>query len=178
MYNKIIIAIGFIILIVNGCSKSGLNQDDNLSEKYYLKATIDGRKLNYRMVNFQGDLNKDGFEYIVIGGREGSSINNQSTVDSPGLDFEISRPSGNISVGTYSTISEEDMVARYFIQTPAGTSLYDTNLAKDLFVVKIDAISKQGITGSFYGTLRNQSGKTINVANGDFKLPYEEIINP
>ena len=178
MSYKIIIVIGYVLLIISSCTKRDKNQEKNESGKYYLKATIDGRKLNYHMVNFQGDWNVNRFEYIVIGGREGSSINNQSTVDSPGLDFEISRPSGNISVGTYSTISEEDMVARYFIQTPAGTSLYDTNLAKDLFVVKIDAISKQGITGSFYGTLRNQSGKTINVANGDFKLPYEEIINP
>ncbi|MDQ1165484.1 hypothetical protein [Flavobacterium sp. SORGH_AS_0622] len=71
------------------------------------------------------------------------------------------------------------MVARYAIQTPNGTILYNTRTADDIFTVKIESISKSGIKGTFSGKVRNmESGAVINITDGSFNLPYMDIVNP
>lgn len=163
------------LLALTGCSKK--ETGGGPAGDYYFKATLDGRKINYHSVNFQGGGEDGRWEHIVVGGVESTPPANGSP-GPPGLDFEIWRLGGNIGPGSYSTPVEEGMIARYFIQTENGTLLYNTSWGDDVFVLKIEAISKQGIKGSFSGTLRNQAGKTVSVTDGSFNLPYEDIVNP
>jgi hypothetical protein len=56
--------------------------------------------------------------------------------------------------------------------------LYNTSNARDVFTVKIDAISKDGIKGTFSGTLTNSAGASLSVKEGSFNLPYDQLVNP
>jgi len=176
--NKILVCLALVFLFLSGCSKKdsgggGTEQLDN----YYFKATLDGRKINFRAANFQGGGNDDRWEHIVVGGFEGPWVPGD-LIGPPGLSFEIWRLGGNIGTGAYSTPEEEKMTAKYNIQTANGTIIYNTYWADDKFNLKIDAISKKGINGSFSGTVRNEDGKAVKITEGSFNLPYEDLINP
>jgi len=176
--NMIIVSLTLIFLFVTGCSKKdaeggGTEQSDD----YYFKATLNGRKINYRAANFQGGGNDDRWEHIVVGGFEGPWVPGD-LIGPPGLSFEIWRLGGNIGTGSYSTPAEEKMTAKYNIQTANGTIIYNTSWADDIFNLKIDEISKKGIKGSFSGTVRNEEGTAVKITEGSFNLPYEDLINP
>ncbi|BAV06449.1 hypothetical protein FLA_2468 [Filimonas lacunae] len=70
------------------------------------------------------------------------------------------------------------MIARYAVQQPDGTLLYNTANSNDVFTVKIEAISQEGIKGTFSGTVRNLAGQAISITDGSFNLPYQTLINP
>ncbi|WPQ62051.1 hypothetical protein SIO70_27190 [Chitinophaga sancti] len=165
-----------VSLAFSSCSKNDEDGSDSSSD-YYFIAAIDGRKVNFHTVNFQGGGNDNRWEHIVVGGYETSYPTSGQPVP-PSLDFEIWRLEGNITVGTYSTPVEEKMIARYAVQTSEGTLLYNTSFANDVFTLKIEAISKQGIKGTFSGTVRNMAGVAICISDGSFNLPYETIVNP
>ncbi|MFC1223350.1 hypothetical protein ACFE6N_06040 [Pedobacter sp. BG31] len=169
-----ILCLIMIITCLSACSK----KDDGVGETtgdYYLRAKVGGKAINFYKVNFQGGGNDNRFEHIVIGGHETSYP--ASGPVSPSLDFEIWKIGGNITPGTYATPAE-NMIARYAIQKSDGTLLYNTSYGDDVFTVKIEAISKTGIKGTFSGTVRNLAGEAISITDGTFNLPYETIINP
>lgn len=146
--------------------------------QYYFRASLDGRKVDFYNVNFQGGGNDNRFEQIVIGGYEAPfpKIGQQLP---PSLDFEIWKLGGDITAGTYSTPADQEMVARYAVQRPEGTILYSTRTADDIFTVKIESISKSSIKGTFSGKVRNlDSGQAIAITEGVFNLPYLDIVNP
>jgi len=171
------VCLALIILLLTGCDKKEAGRGAEQSDDYYFKATLGGRKIVYRAANFQGGGNDDRCEHIVVGGFEGPWIPGDP-IGPDGLSFEIWRLGGNIGPGQYSTPAEKNMTAKYTIQTEGGTIIYNTYWADDLFNLKIDAISKQGIKGSFSGTVRNQEGKAVSITEGSFNLPYEDLINP
>lgn len=163
-----------ITICLSACSK----EDDGAgapSGDYYFRAKIGGKAINFHSVNFQGGGNDNRFEQIVIGGHEASDP--PSGPVSPSFDFEIWRVGGNITAGTYTTPGE-NMIARYAIQKSDGTLIYNTSYGDDVFTVKIEAISKTGIKGTFSGTVRSLAGEAISITDGTFNLPYETIINP
>ncbi|MEH3112480.1 hypothetical protein [Pedobacter terrae] len=163
-----------IAICLSSCSKN----DDGGSAPtgdYYLRAKVGGKAINFYKVNFQGGGDDNRFEHIVIGGHETSYP--ASGPVSPSLDFEIWKVGGNITPGTYATPGE-NMIARYAIQKSDGTLLYNTAYSDDVFTVKIEAISKTGIKGTFSGTVRSLAGEAISITEGTFNLPYETIINP
>lgn len=167
-----------IILLFSACSSDDGGSDENKSD-YYFRASVGGRKIDFRTAKFQGGGNDDRFEMIVVGGFDGPHPTKTGEVMPPSLDFEIWRVGGNITAGTYSTPAELEMMGRYAIQTKDGTILYNTAIGDDLFTVKIESISKKGIKGTFEGTVRNvSSGETISITEGTFNLPYDEIVNP
>lgn len=146
--------------------------------EYYFRASLNGRKVDFYNVNFQGGGNDNRFEQIVIGGYEAPFPKIGEPLP-PSLDFEIWKLGGDIKTGTYATPTDEEMVARYAIQTPNGTILYSTRTADDIFTVKIESISKMGIKGTFAGKVRNlDSAQAIDITEGTFNLPYLEIVNP
>ena len=166
------------ILLFSACSSDDGGSDENKSD-YYFRASVGGRKIDFRTAKFQGGGNDDRFEMIVVGGFDGPHPTKTGEVIPPSLDFEIWRVGGNITAGTYSTPAELEMMGRYAIQTKDGTILYNTAIGDDLFTVKIESISKKGIKGTFEGTVRNvSSGETISITEGTFNLPYDEIVNP
>nr|WP_294782647.1 hypothetical protein [uncultured Flavobacterium sp.] len=174
---KQLLYVSFTVLMLSSCSGSDSESDNNTSD-YYFKATLDGRKINFHTVNFQGGGNDDRFEHIVLGGFE-TPYPTTGGIAPPSLDFEIWKLGGNITTGTYATPAEEGMIARYAVQTSNGTILYNTSNADDIFTVKIEAISKNGIKGTFSGKVRNlDSGKVIEITEGSFNLPYKDIVNP
>ncbi|MBB4802612.1 hypothetical protein HNP37_002687 [Flavobacterium nitrogenifigens] len=158
------------------------SSDDGGSDKtsdYYFKASLDGKKINFYNVNFQGGGNDNRFEHIVVAGFEAPYPTKIGEQLPPSLDFEIWRTGGDIKAGTYTTPQEPEMIARYAVQTANGTVVYNTSAADDIFTVKIESISKNGIKGTFSGKVRNlDSGKAIEIKEGTFNLPYEEIVNP
>ncbi|WP_426328364.1 hypothetical protein [Pedobacter sp. R-06] len=164
-----------IAICISACSK-----DDEgggaVPGDYYFRAKVGTKEINFHTVNFQGSGNDDRFEHIVVGGYETSYP--LSGPVPPSLDFEIWRLGGNIGVGTYATPAENKMIARYAIQKPEGTLLYNTSFADDVFTLKIEAISKSGIRGTFSGTVRNMAGEAISITGGTFNLPYQTVINP
>lgn len=175
---KKLLCVCMLALFFCGCSGGDDEPEANTAE-YYFKATLDGRKINFYTVNFQGGGNDNRFEQIVIGGSEAPYPTKAGELPSPSLDFEIWKLGGNITAGTYSTPAEPGMVARYAVQTPNGTILYNTRTADDVFTVKIESISKTGIKGTFSGMVRNlDTGKAIEITDGIFNLPYEDIVNP
>ncbi|MFH7015555.1 hypothetical protein [Flavobacterium sp. FlaQc-47] len=177
---KFFFCITIIFLGLTACSKDdGGGSDASTSKDYYFKASLDGRKIDFRVVKFQGGGNDNRFEQIVVGGYETSFPTTSGATLPPSLDFEIWNLGGNITAGTYTTPSELVMIARYAIQTKNGTLLYNTSYSDDLFTVKIEKISKEeGIKGIFSGTVRNFEGAPISVTDGSFNLPYDKLINP
>ncbi|WP_406826947.1 hypothetical protein [Pedobacter sp. KACC 23697] len=176
LFSHILSVLYFIMIIMclSACSKN----DDGGGEPtgdYYFRAKIGGKAINFHSVNFQGGGNDNRFEHIVIGGHESSYP--ASGPVSPSFDFEIWKIGGNITTGTYSTPGE-NMIARYAIQKSDGTLIYNTSYGDDVFTVKVEAISKTGIKGTFSGTVRNLAGEAISITDGTFNLPYETIINP
>ncbi|GAA0886458.1 hypothetical protein GCM10009120_50570 [Sphingobacterium siyangense subsp. cladoniae] len=165
-----------ISLTFSACSKDEDGGND-VSTDYYFRAAIDGRKVDFHTVNFQGGGNDNRWEHIVVGGYETSYPASGQPIP-PSLDFEIWKLGGNIAEGTYSTPAEEKMIARYAVQTSDGTLLYNTSFANDVFTLKIESIGKQGIKGTFSGTVRNMAGTAISITDGSFNLPYQTIINP
>ena len=166
------------IILFSACSSDDGGSDENKSD-YYFRASVAGRKIDFRTAKFQGGGNDDRFEMIVVGGFDGPHPTKVGEQLPPSLDFEIWRVGGNITAGTYSTPAELEMMGRYAIQTKDGTILYNTAIGDDLFTVKIESISKKGIKGTFEGTVRNvSSGETISITEGTFNLPYDEIVNP
>ncbi|MFW0718314.1 hypothetical protein [Pedobacter sp. N23S346] len=165
-----------MLFSLGGCKKDGGGGAEE-AKNYFFKATVGGKEINYYSVNFQGGGNDDRWEHIVVGGFESSLLSNTNP-GPPGLDFEIWKQGGNIGVGTYSTPAEMGMIARYYIQTDKGTLIWNTSWADDVFTVKIEEISKQGIKGTFSGTVRNQAGQAISITNGSFNLPYNDLVNP
>ena len=166
----------FFLISLGGCKKDSDGGAEEAKD-YFFKATVGGKEINYYSVNFQGGGNDDRWEHIVIGGSESSLLNNPKQLP-PRLDFEIWKQGGNIGVGTYSTPSEPLMIARYVVQTDQGSLIWNTSWADDVFTVKIEAISKQGIKGTFSGTVRNQAGQAVSITNGSFNLPYKDLVNP
>ncbi|WP_146194602.1 hypothetical protein [Flavobacterium crocinum] len=166
-----------LTLLFFGCSSDD-NGSDNSGSDYFFKATLDGRKIDFYDVNFQGGGNDNRFEHITVGGFEEPYPNKVGELIPPSLDFEIWRTGGDIKAGTYSTPTEPEMVARYAVQTTNGTIVYSTSTADDVFTLKIESISKNGIKGTFSGKVRNlDSGVAIEITEGTFNLPYEDIIN-
>ncbi|WP_343521962.1 hypothetical protein [Pedobacter sp.] len=163
-----------IALCLSACSKD--EGGDVAAGDFYLRATVGRKEVNFHNVNFQGGGNDSRFEHIVVGGYETSYP--LSGPIPPSLDFEIWRLGGNITAGTYATPAENKMIARYAIQKPEGTLLYNTSFADDVFTLKIEAISKSGIKGTFSGTVRNMAGEAISITDGTFNLPYQTVINP
>ena len=164
-----------ITLSLSACKKD--ESGGVASGDYYFSAKLDGRKVVFHAVNFQGSGADARFEHIVVGGYETSYPTSGGAVP-PSLDFEIWRPGGNITTGSYATPAEPKMIARYAVQKSDGTLLYNTSFANDLFTLKIESISKTGIKGTFSGTLRNRTEEPISVSEGSFNLPYETIVNP
>ncbi len=148
------------------------------AQNYYFRANVGGKKIDFHTVNFQGGGNDDRWEQIVIGGYETSYPTTQGAQVPPSLDFEIWRLGGNIGPGTYATPAEQEMIARYAIQTKDGTQVYNTSNGDDVFTVNIETISKKGIKGTFSGTVRDINGNAISITEGVFDLPYETIVNP
>jgi hypothetical protein len=161
-----------LLLVLMGCAK----KDDITTKDYYLKATINGKKINFKMASYQLGGDKGSIEFITIGGTEGSTPTDAASAN--GFTFEIWRAGGSLSAGTYDVRTEEDMYAVYYIQSKNGTIEYDATWANDAFIVEIDVVSKTNIRGSFFGTLRNELGQTISITEGAFHLPNEVIINP
>lgn len=128
------------------------------------------------MASYQLGGDKGSIEFVTIGGTESS--NPTDGVLANGFTFEIWRAGGSLNTGTYDVRTEEDMYVVYYLQSKNRTIEYDATWANDPFIVKIDAISKTNIKGSFSGTLRNELGQTISVTEGAFHLPNEVIINP
>lgn len=164
-----------ITLGLSACSKDDGGGPG--TKDYYFKASLNGRAINFHTVNFQGGGDDNRWEHIVIGGYETSYPTSGGSIP-PSLDFEIWKSGGNISAGTYATPAEEGMIARYAVQTADGTLLYNTSNADDIFTVKIEKISKEGIKGTFTGTVRSMAGASISVTDGSFNLPYETLVNP
>lgn len=163
---------GFIMF---SCSRPNDEPEDR--QGYYFRAGVDGRKVDFHSVIFQGGGNDNRWEHIVAGGHE-QSLPADGSLPSPSLDFEIWKQGSGIKPGTYATPAEEGMIARYAVQTSSETLLYNTSFADDVFEVQIEAISKEGIKGTFSGKLRSAEGKAIQVTEGSFNLPYDTIINP
>ncbi len=167
-----------LILLCMGLSSCSNNDEvSDHSEDYYFRASLDNRKVDFHSVIFQGGRNDNRWEHIVIGGNEKSSPTDGS-LPSPSLDFEIWKQGGDIKAGTYATPEEQGMIARYAVQTNNGTLLYNTSTANDVFTVHIEAISKDGIKGTFSGKVRSMEGNVINITEGSFNLPYDKMINP
>jgi len=164
-----------IALSLSACKKDGGGGE--LTGDYYFSARLDGRKIDFHTVNFQGSGADGRFEHIVVGGYETSYPTSGGPVP-PSLDFEIWKLGGNITPGSYATPAEQKMIARYAVQKSDGTLLYNTSFANDIFTLKIESISKTGIKGTFSGTLRNMAGQSISVSEGSFNLPYKTIVNP
>lgn len=165
------------VLLFSACSSD--SGSDNSESDYYFKAALDGRDVSFYMVNFQGGGNDSRFEMINVGGFEKPFPSKAGELAPPSLDFEIWKIGGDITPGTYSTPQEPEMVARYAVQTAEGTILYSTRTADDIFTVKIESISKSGIKGTFSGKVRNMdTGKVLEITQGRFNLPYEDIVNP
>lgn len=164
-------------VLFSACS-SDKDRAPKAESEYYFRASLNGRKVEFYNVNFQGGGNDNRFEQIVIGGYEAPFPKIGEPLP-PSLDFEIWKLGGDIKAGTYSTPADEEMVARYAVQTPNGTILYSTRTADDIFTVKIESISKSGIKGTFSGKVRNlDSGQAIAITEGAFNLPYLDIVNP
>lgn len=177
-FAKQLFQIFFLALVLVSCSSDD-NGSDNSGSDYYFRATLDGRKIDFYDVNFQGSGNDNRFEHITVGGFEAPYPTKVGEQIPPSLDFEIWRIGGDIKAGTYSTPAESEMIARYTIQTANGTIVYNTSTADDIFTLKIESISKNGIKGTFSGKVRNlYSGKAIEITEGTFNLPYEDIISP
>lgn len=176
-FTKQLFHVFFLALVLVSCSSDD-NGSDNSGSDYYFRASLDGRKVDFYDVNFQGGGNDNRFEHIVVGGFEAPYPTKVGELIPPSLDFEIWRTGGDIKAGTYSTPTEPEMVARYAIQTTNGTIVYSTRTADDVFTLKIESISKNGIKGTFSGKVRNlDSGVAIEITEGTFNLPYEDIIN-
>ena len=173
---SVFLYLAVITLSISACKKDN-GGGTNAANDYYFKASLDGRKINFHTVNFQGGGNDNRWEHIVIGGYETSYPASGGDVP-PSLDFEIWRLGGNITAGTYVTPAEPEMIARYAVQQPDGTLLYNTSYSDDVFTVKIEAISKDGIKGTLSGTVRSMAGQAIIITDGSFNLPYQTLINP
>lgn len=171
---QIFLAAIFLLALI-GCSKGG--NDTKPSNEYYLRATVGEKKIDFHMANFQLGESNGKITYVTVGGVE-TSPPSDGTLPPSGFDFSIWKLNGDITLGTYLTNIEEDMSATYFIYANKRQIFYDTISANDVFAVKIDAISKKGIKGSFSGTVRNETGEAIKVTDGYFNLPYQTIINP
>ena len=163
-------------IVFSACSGDGGGSD--ATSDYYFKATLDGRKVDFYNVKFQGGGNDNRFEQIVVGGEENPSATKPGEMARTTFDFEIWKLGGNITAGTYATPADEGMMARYSVLTPNGYTLYNTIAADDIFTVKIESISTSGIKGTFSGKVRSfDTGAAITVTEGTFNLPYNEIIN-
>ncbi|MCP2025263.1 hypothetical protein L1276_000403 [Flavobacterium sp. HSC-32F16] len=177
IFVKQLFCILVLALLFSACSGDD-NGSDKAASGYYFRASLDGRKIDFYTVNFQGGGNDNRFEQIVIGGYE-TPFPKIGELAPPSLDFEIWKLGGDIKPGTYSTPADEGMAARYAVQTANGTILYSTRTADDIFTVKIESISKSGIKGTFSGKVRNgDSGTAIEITEGTFNLPYLDIVNP
>lgn len=170
-----------LYLVMAACSITACSKDDgggdSPSSKYYFKATVGGRKIDFHSVIFQGGGNDDKWEHIVVGGVETSYSTSGGPLP-PSLDFEIWRLGSNIGPGAYVNPVEPNMIARYAIQHPDGSQVYNTSYSDDAFTVNIEAISKSGIKGTFSGTVRSLAGEAISITEGSFDLPYETLVNP
>ena len=170
----------FLLLILLSMGASSCSSGDDISDhpqNYYFRASLDNRKVDFHSVIFQGSGNDNRWEHIVVGGNEKSTPTDGS-LPSPSLDFEIWRQGGDIKAGTYTTPAEQGMIARYAVQTNNGTLIYNTSVADDVFTLHIESIGKDGIKGTFSGKVRSMEGQVIDVTEGSFNLPYNEIINP
>lgn len=157
-----------LVFGISSCSKSDDPKPDNSG--YHFTATIGGKKVVMHNAKFQGGGNDGRWEHVVVSGSETTSVT------SPSLDFEIWRLGGDITPGTYVTPAETGMISRYAVQLSGGTLVY--NSQHDVFTVKIDAISKDGIKGTMTGTLRSDGGESISITDGEFNLPYDVLVNP
>lgn len=176
--NKAFFCLVLMSFIFSACSKK--NSGSNASQpsgEYYFKATLNGTPKDFHTVKFQGGGNDNRWEHIVVGGYEASVTTNSAAL-SPSLDFEIWKIGGNINAGTYVTTTEPQMISRYAVQTGNTTMLYNTINASGVFTVKIAAISKDGIKGTFSGNLTNSAGASLSVKEGSFNLPYDQLVNP
>ncbi|RFZ90979.1 hypothetical protein D0C36_18715 [Mucilaginibacter conchicola] len=159
-------------IMLSACSKKN-DGGASPSGNYYFRATLNGTQKEFRSMKFQGGGNDNRWEHIVVGAYETPSTGAGPL--SPSLDFEIWRLGGEIGTGSFSTATEKEMISRYAIQTDNGTLLYNTS--KTNLTVNIEVISKEaGIRGTFAGTLANSAGETIEVKNGQFNLPYDELV--
>jgi hypothetical protein len=174
--SKICLCLALVSLTFSACSKkNSAGKAPQTSGEYYFSAKLNGTSKDFHTVKFQGGGNDNRWEHVVVGGNEAPL--SSSTALSPALDFEIWRMGGNIGTGTYVTTTEPEMISRYAVQTSNGTVLYNNINARDVFTVKIDAISKDGIKGTFSGTLTNSAGVSIIITDGSFNLPYNKLVN-
>lgn len=169
--------LALVSLTLQGCSRKHTAEGSGNSGDYYFRATLGGSKKDFHLLKFQGGDADGPWQHIVVGGAEVFTAGTNGDTGR-NLNFEIFRTGGNITPGSYSTLEEKQMIARYAIQKSGGTVLYNTVNGPDNFILKIDAISGDGIRGTFSGTLRNDAGVAISVTDGSFNLPYDQMVNP
>lgn len=172
---KVLFYLVMASLMISACSKD--DGGGKPSGDYYFRATLDGVKKEFYTVNFQGGGEDGTWEHVVVGGYEARYPTNGGPVP-PSLDFEIWRTGGSIVPGTYNSPADPGIISRYAVQTDNGTLLYNNVYNDDKYTIKIEAISMDGIKGTFSGTLRTLEGKAITVTDGSFNLPFEELVNP
>lgn len=182
-FRKITGLFGVLVCVfVAFVSFSACSKDDDggpgKSDDYYFKATFNGKAFDFtHTAKFQGGGNDGRWEHIVLGGYEAKFPTDGSQLP-PSYDIELWRVGGNIGVGKYESALEKEMISRYAIQTNNGTLLYNTLQDGDNFILNIESISDKGIRGTFGGTIRNDAGAAIEVKDGSFNLPYDELVNP
>lgn len=93
-----------VLLFAVGCSKK--KEDKTVLSNYYFRATFDGKEVKFSSANFQGNEVDGGWQHMVIGAVERTSV---SSFPPPSFDFEIWRIGGNITKDGYSTTTEPDM---------------------------------------------------------------------
>lgn len=185
----------WIVLVVVfaffGCSKD--DNDGGAGNKYYFKAKVNNEPYNFlHTAQFQGGGNDNKWQHIVIHGYVSDYDSFKPLEESPhGFGFDLWNEGGDFPPGTYTqngggSYDNEDPLTysidmEYHIQTAdQGTIQYDARETEDFTLTIIEVSKSKGVKGTFKGTISNEDN--INdkkvITDGEFYLPFEELVNP
>lgn len=178
----------FAALAFAGCTKD--DENNGPDNGYYFKAKVNGQQYDFlHDAIFQGGGNDNKMQHVGVYGYAAKPIE-----QSPhGFGFDLWNEGGDFLPGTYTQnggagggIDYEDPESysvdmEYHIQTADhGTVQYDARETGD-FTLKILEISRSGgIKGTFEGVITNENdfSDQMEITEGEFYLPHEEIVNP
>ena len=180
---KFLLGIFFLFSMLN-CG--GGSSDDDVDQKYYFKAKLNGTEIDFlHSAKLQGGGNDNRFEHITLSGYDKKLPNSSNLNDvPPAFGIEIWNMGGNIGSGTYSQAgnpTDNNTPASYSLSGeyhPTPFIQYDAKVTQD-FVFTITELSKtDGIKGTFKGKLisSQEPGKVIEVTEGELYLPYDIMV--
>jgi hypothetical protein len=150
-----ILLLTICICLLAGCSKD--NGNGPSSEKYYIRATLNGQKMEYTG-NAEGRVENRFFRGTAF---------QSPAANFPSFDFDIDGTA--IEVKTYT----ENSTSLIFRHNISGTQIFTSGAGNESdFTIILTEITSAHVKGTFSGTLRKATdvNESVRISDGEFFL--------